>query len=79
MKFYVIGTCFTGGTKRMKVSITGASRILNNCNGQSLIEYSLILILIAVLLVVSLREFGTSAKSCLFEPVDSAISKASNN
>lgn len=63
----------------MKVSTTSAFRILKNCNGQSLIEYSLILILIAVLLIVSLRGFGTSAKSCLFEPVDSAISKAINN
>ncbi|HBG07414.1 MAG: hypothetical protein A2075_00955 [Geobacteraceae bacterium GWC2_58_44] len=49
---------------------------LKNPAGQGLIEYSLILLLVALVIVVALRELGTTVNSTLYEPVNSAVTNA---
>lgn len=44
--------------------------------GQGLVEYCLILLLVAVLVVIALRSLGTSLESCYFEPLNSSACNA---
>jgi len=44
--------------------------------GQGLLEYSILLMLIAFVVVVGLRLFGASVNSGLYEPINNAVTNA---
>ena len=56
----------------------GNSKMTKRNAGQGLVEYCLVLLLVAMVVMVALRSLGASVQLCYFQPAESSIRNAGN-